>query len=127
MKYSVMAPPGDEVLLTEQGIEICKAAKELGLNLDAEGFLMAWVGASIRVIVQRDEQKAIVGVLLMACGKRWLFNDFTATVLEAKGTDVAGLVDYAINIAAALGATKMYSPYPVAGAAEHTVYEARLQ
>ena len=104
MTFSVIAPPGDEQKLRDVGLEIVQAGKRLGFTMNPEGFLMAWVGESMRVLVDRDEKGEIVGILMLACGQRWLHNDFTASVLGVQGRDEDGLIDYAKNIAAAIGA-----------------------
>ena len=60
MTFSVIAPPGDEQKLRDVGLEIVQAGKRLGFTLDPEGFLMAWVGESMRVLVDRDEKGEII-------------------------------------------------------------------
>ena len=136
MGFSVVAPPGDEKKLAEAGQELLVAGAELGFNLEPEGFLYAWVGdgtrPGIRVLVDRNADGKIVGMLLMSCGQRWLHNDFTAHVLAVHGANRDGLVEYARNIAAALGAVALFveDPAPVHGSngdAKWTVYEHRLQ
>lgn len=131
--FSVVAPSGDEQKLAEQGQELLKAAAALGFNLHAEGFLYAWVDG-VRVIVDRDEEDngTIVGMLLMACGARWIEDDFTASVLGAMGRDEHGLVEYARNIAAALGATSLFvesglSKQQEDGSIHRTVIEYKVQ
>ena len=132
MTFSVIAPPGDEQKLRDVGLEIVQAGKRLGFTMNPEGFLMAWVGESMRVLVDRDEKGEIVGILLLACGQRWLHNDFTASVLGVQGRDEEGLIDYAKNIAAAIGAKMFFRELRITetlpdGTQRHTVLGTPLQ
>ncbi len=117
MTFSVIAPPGDEQKLRDVGLEIVQAGKRLGFTMNPEGFLMAWVGESMRVL---------------ACGQRWLHNDFTASVLGVQGRDEDGLIEYAKNIAAAIGAKMFFRELRTTetlpdGTQRHTVLGTPLQ
>jgi hypothetical protein len=132
MTFSVIAPPGDEQKLKEIGVEVVRAALRLGFNMDAEGFLTAWVGEGVRVLVDRDEEKEIAGILLLVCGKRWLHSDYTASILGMKGRDEAGLIDFAKNIASAIGASILFREFGLAettpeGVQKHVVFGFPLQ
>lgn len=105
MPFAVLQPPKDEAQFAELGKEIYQAAKKLGLNMDAEGFLLAWVGGT-RVFVERAADGQIVGLGLVALGKRWVQSDFTASALFFSGTDQ--LMDFILQICHALGATSLF-------------------
>lgn len=105
MPYSVLQPPKDEAAFAALGKEIYEAGKAFGLNLDPEGFLFSWANGT-RVLVERDAEGKIVGLVLMALGKRWIQSDFTATVLYYNGSE--GLLEFTLQIAHALGATSLY-------------------
>ena len=106
MSYHVLQPPKDESLFTELGKEIYLAAKGFGLELDIEGFLLAWVNGT-RVVVERSgKENTITGLILVTVGKRWVHNDFTATVLFHHGDQA--LLEFTKQICSALGATALY-------------------
>lgn len=132
MRIEVLAPVGDDNKIAEIGAEIIKAGKALGLELDYQGFLMAWVGTGVRVFVARDDSNMIVGILLLAIGERWLHKDYSASVLAVYGQYEDELLDYGKNVAKAIGATKMYYELPGAaisteGYIDRTMRELRLQ
>lgn len=108
MKLEVISPPGDEKLLAEIGAALVNEAKDLGLNMDYEGFLMAWIGTGVRVIVARESDGSVKGILLLAIGQRWLHNDFSSSVLAINGVYKEEMLEFAVNMAKAIGATKMY-------------------
>lgn len=131
MPFHVIQPPADESKLATAGQEIFLAAQKLGLNLDVEGFLHAWL-TGLRVLVERKDGE-IVGLCLMALGKRWTSQDFTASVLELRGDDHDGLLEFAKQIAAAMGADSLFhqttEPFPreVDRKIIHTVTQYLLQ
>lgn len=105
MPFAALQPPKDETAFATLGKEIVGAARGLGIKLDAEGFLLAWIGGT-RVIVERDQLGTIVGLALVTIGKRWVQSDFTATVLEIVGSDQ--LLEFTKQICSAMGATSMF-------------------
>lgn len=110
MGFAVEQPPKADEQLAEKGKEIFEAAKRLGLDLDVQGFLMSWVGGT-RVIVERDTSGTIVSLAFLAVGKRWLHDDFTATVLDLRGNREPMLC-FIRTIANALGATALFTEEP---------------
>lgn len=106
MSFHVIQPPADESAFGKSGVELFEASVKLGLELDAQGFLYAW-SSGTRVVVERDEEGTIIGILLMAVGQRWVAKDFTASVMVVVGNREP-LLEYSRNIASALGATSMY-------------------
>lgn len=132
MPFQVVQPPADQSRLAEAGKEVFVAAQRVGLNLDAEGFLHAWI-TGVRVLVERDQAGEIVTLCLMALGKRWTNQDFTASILELRGNDHDGMLEFAKQIAAAMGASSMFhqttEPFPreVDGKIVHSVTQYILQ
>lgn len=106
MSFSVVQPPKDEAAFAKVGQELVLAAKNLGLNLDTEGFLFSWTSGT-RVVVQRDSADAIVSFALVTIGKRWVHSDFTASVLEIRGNREPTL-NFIKTISNALGATSLF-------------------
>ena len=132
MRLETIAPPGSEEAVAEQGAELVRAGKALGLDLEYQGFLMAWIGTGVRVFVARGEDKAIEGMLLLAIGERWVSNDFSSSVLALAGEHQEELLGFAINVAKAIVATKLYYELPGAkeneqGITDHIMRELRLQ
>ena len=130
MSFHVVQPPADESTFNKIGVELFDASMRLGFNLDAQGFLFAWT-AGTRVLVERDAEGIIIGMALVAVGKRWIAQDFTASVMGVIGNREA-LLDFARNIAAALGATSLYVEEEEAevlqnGDVRRTVLEIKLQ
>lgn len=131
MGFSVEQPPKDDTALAAKGKEIVEAAKALGLNLDTEGFLLAWLNGT-RVLVERDASNEIIGFALVAIGHRWLHNDFTASVLDIRGPNREGMLAFLTTIANALGATDIFiedvEPIEVtAGFTRYSVRKIHLQ
>lgn len=130
MKIEVMAPPGDEDAVAQMGADIVNGAKAIGLELDYKGFLMAWIGSGVRVIAAKEEDQ-IVGLLLLAVGQRWLHNDFSSSVLALHGEGKDALLDFAMNIARAMGADKIFYELPGStpgdGYVDRTMREVALQ
>ena len=106
MSFHVVQPPADEAAYNEVGVELFQASRDLGFNFDTQGFLFAWTSGT-RVIVERDADQKIIGMVLMAVGQRWVANDHTASIMAVEGNRDA-LLEYARNIAAALGATSLF-------------------
>lgn len=132
MPFQVIQPPSEEQALAAASVEIVKAGEKLGLNLDVQGFISAWV-TGVRVLVERDAEGEIVTLCLMALGKTWTRQNYTANLLELVGNDPDGMLDYAKNIAAALGVIALFHdatepfPTPVDGVVKRTVHQYNLQ
>lgn len=147
MSFHVIAPPSDIKVMIDNGktideavehaganiAEIAKpvwlAAKKLGLTLDVPGFLYAWIGGT-RVLVEKDDKGEIATVAFMTVGRKWTANDNSATVLELAGRDPQGMLEFAKQIAAALGARVLYHEdhrnQRPDGIVEHVVLEYRV-
>ena len=107
MPFRVIQPPSDKEQFAETGKRIYTAAKELGIPLDPEGFLFSWVNGT-RVLVE-EQGDEIVGVALLAVGRRWTRSDTTASVLEVetKG-DYNGMLEFIKQICTAFGCTEVF-------------------
>lgn len=129
MPFTVIQPPADETKFAEVGRELFEAAGKLGVKLNFEGFLMAWVNGT-RALVERDPAGAIVSLALMTVGHRWVPEGFTATILAIEG-NVDTMLEFAKTIAAALGASALF--YETGDVTEqgdrrlHAIVELRLQ
>lgn len=127
--FKVLQPPADEKTFAELGQKIIAASIKLDMKLDTEGFLMAWLnGTRVVVETQGDE---ITGIALIAIGKRWVQNDFTATLLALESDNKEPLLDFVKQICAVLGVTSLF--HQPGGAVEengqlvHRVLELKLQ
>lgn len=129
MPFTVIQPPADETKFAEVGRELFEAAGKLGIKLNFEGFLMAWVNGT-RALVERAPTGEIVGLALMSVGHRWVPEGFTATILAMEG-NVETMLEFAKTIATALGASSLF--YEAAEVVDqdsqqlHTIVEMRLQ
>lgn len=107
MPFRVIQPPSDQTQFTAEGKRLYEAAKALGIELDAEGFLYSWV-EGVRVVVEEVDGE-IKGFIMLAAGKRWTHSDSTATILVMETTgDEEGLLEFVKQIASALGATELF-------------------
>lgn len=93
--------------LAEIAKPVASAAERLGITLDVPGFLYAWINGT-RVLVEKDAAGQIVGMAFLAVGKKWVSHDDSATLLEMRGGDRAGMIEFAKSIAGAVGARYLY-------------------
>lgn len=110
MPYQVVQPPADEARFAEVGKELFERSKELGMTLEVEGFLMAWVNGT-RIIVERDAEGQIVSMALVAMGKQWVRNRVTASVMELRTYSRENrdqMVEFIKQLAIAMGASSLY-------------------
>lgn len=125
MSFHVLAPPAEIKRLMDTGAsmadavedagtqlaEVAKpvwsAAERLGFTLDVPGFLYAWLGGT-RVMVEKDEQGEIITMGFLAVGKKWTNSDDSATLLENKGANPEAMMEFAKQIASAVGARIMF-------------------
>jgi hypothetical protein len=105
MPFQVVQPPNEEPRLAEVGKEIVAAARGLGANLEVESFLISWLGGT-RVAVERDAAGVIIGLALVAIGKRWVQSDFGASLLFFNGTPA--LFEFVKQICSALGSSSIF-------------------
>lgn len=125
MSFHVIAPPAEIKTLMDNGksveeaidatganlVELGKpvwlASQKLGMTLDVPGFLYSWLGGT-RVLAEKDEKGEIVTLAFMTVGRKWTVQDHSATLLELRGRNPAGMLEFAKQIAAALGARVLY-------------------
>lgn len=105
MPFVVVSPSKDEQVFAKEGRELLEASKRLGFNFDPQGFLSAWVGGT-RVAAEKDAEGQIVGMAVFAVGKRWVQNDFTATMLDFNGSEQ--LLDFVKQLCKVFGATTLF-------------------
>lgn len=111
MSFTVVQPPKDENEFAELGKQLVEAGRALGMQLEAEGFLFAWIGGT-RVLIEKTEAGEIVSMALVTIGKRWTHNDTTATVLLMEGNREP-MLEFVKQIASALGATELFVQNPL--------------
>lgn len=129
--FEVLTPPADETKFAELGKEILAAGAKLGMTLEPEGFLFSWTSGT-RIVVERDNtSKEIIGMGIVSVGRRWIANDFSATILEFRGEKKQPLFDFIVQICKAQGATVLFfepdAPREIDGKLVHIVVEYPLQ
>lgn len=102
----VIAPPSTDEGLHQVGRRIVEAGQKLGIHLEPEGFLYAWVSGT-RVIVIEDADKNITSMALMTYGMRWVDSDSVATILRLEGDQQEELLKFCATLATGLGATQL--------------------
>mgnify|MGYP007097114283 CR=1 FL=1 len=111
MGYEVVTPPGTDEALAATGTEVIEATKELGLNIDIQGFLHSWITGT-RVVVHRNGEGKIDTLAIMAVGKRWIHSDVTASMLELRGVETEGMMNFCRTLAKFAGAGSMFVEQP---------------
>lgn len=106
MTFEVLTPPDDAENLTQSSVEVIKAAIDLGLDVEPEGFIYSWIAGS-RLVVKRDAERNITGIAMFSMGKRWTHSDMKAHVLILLG-EKQELLDYIVNMAKAIGVTGVF-------------------
>lgn len=107
MSIDVVMPPRENDLeLVEKAKEILFAATDLGMNINVEGFIMAWASGT-KVVVEYDDDEKIVSVGIITIGKRWTNNDVSAHVLTMAGNKDK-LIDYFIKMCQISDATSLF-------------------
>jgi hypothetical protein len=96
----VIQPPVDEAKIPEIGRWLYEGLKALGIELDLEGFVIAWTGGSTKMIVETNAENKIVSAALLTIGKKWIDSRESAMILSLKG-DRAKLIEYCTNLATA--------------------------
>lgn len=110
MTFSVVQPPKDEAKFAEVGKELFEASSRLGMTIEVEGFLHAWV-AGTRVVVDRDDSGQITTLAMIAVGKRWVDNEHKATVLLWSG-DREKLIAFVRQIGGMMGLSSVLIEEP---------------
>lgn len=106
MTFEVLTPPDDADNLTRSSVEVIKAAIDMGLDVEPEGFIYSWIAGS-RLVVKRDAERNIVGIAMFSMGKRWTHSDMKAHVLILLG-ETQELLDYIVNMARAIGVSGVF-------------------
>lgn len=105
MSFEILNPPKGDLELIEKTREVLTAAKELGLEIDPEGFVYSWVGGT-KLVVEYDGDK-IVSVAVLTIGSRWTVNDITAHVLLMAGNK-EGLLSFMKVMCQAANASSLF-------------------
>jgi hypothetical protein len=104
---TVVQPSREEAAVKEQALELLRAAAAVDLPLDPGGFVTAWLGDNVRVAVARDDG-APVGMGIMAFGRRWFDDEFSASITVLAGPARGDVLKYLWDAARMLGATRLY-------------------
>ena len=83
--------------------KIFAAVKALGIEVDPDGFVRAWLSDSTRVVVAFDGDTP-TGLATMAYGRRYHDHRFTASVIFAHGPARNEMLLYMKDMAVVLGA-----------------------
>jgi hypothetical protein len=96
----VIQPPQDETKIPELGRWLYEGLKALDINLDIEGFVIAWTGGSTKMVVETDAENKIISAALLTIGKKWTDSRESAMILDIRG-DRAKMIEYCTNLATA--------------------------
>lgn len=123
MGFSVVQPPDDDTKLAEVGKELIAAGGRLGMTLETEGFLFAWL-SGCRVFVERQGTE-IVSMALVSVGQKWTDGNHTASVLEIRGNR-EGLLDFIKPVVTAIGVKELFVQDELSTpTTDHNVYTVR--
>lgn len=100
-------PHRDDATAKDQIVDLLKVAAAVGVALEPGGFAQSWLGDSTRVIVAHDDDKP-TGFAVVAFGRRWFDENFTASVVLMQGPARAAMFSYIRDMAAMLGARKLF-------------------
>jgi hypothetical protein len=100
-------PSQDAERLKAQAEKLIKALQDTGAVVDFDGFARAWMSDSVRAVVAQ-EGDTYTGLAVMVQGRRWFDPVPSATILVLAGPARAQLLPYLRDMAAMLGAQKLY-------------------
>ena len=100
-------PPSSEDQVKTTLDKLHSAATALGLSLDLDGFVRAWLSDSTRVVVAYEGETA-VGFGIMAFGRRYFDPNMTASVLLAEGPARQEVLVFLLDMARVLGAQTLF-------------------
>lgn len=126
MPYEVVQPPKDDEELKVKGYELIKLSADLGRAVDIEGFVQSWLGG-VRVIIERDDNNTPTGIVYLALGRRWLFQDTTASILYINVKDTEKTLDFIKTLCNAMGADVLYmqDEEPISETPKEKAYKVR--
>jgi hypothetical protein len=99
--------PKDEAGIKAGLVNLLKAANALKIDIEPQGFAMAWLSDSTRIILATEGDQP-VGMGIMAYGRRYYDSDVSASMLVAAGPARKDVLRFAFDMAKILGAHKFY-------------------
>ena len=96
----VVQPPHKEDEIPVVGKWLYEGLRAIGIELDIQGFLVAWTAGSTKMIVETDAGNKIISGALMTVGKKWTDSRESATILVLMGNR-AKMLEYCTNLAVA--------------------------
>lgn len=106
-KIVPVLPPKDEAGVKAALERVLNVAKHLKLTLSPEGFVAAWLSDNTRVVIAHEGEEP-VGFAIMAFGRRYFDENFTASVLVAEGPARPQVLEFLRDMATMLGAERMF-------------------
>jgi hypothetical protein len=107
LKIAPILPSKNEEQLKAQLKVMLEAAATLGVALDPDGFARSWLSDSTRVVVAHEDDKP-VGFAILAFGRRYYDDAFTASVITAVGSARPRLLEFLLEMSKVLGAQVLF-------------------
>lgn len=106
-KIFPVMPPKEETAVKAALDKVLAVVKHLKLSLNAEGLVHAWLSDNTRVVVAYEAEEP-VGFAIMAFGRRYFDDTFTASVLLVEGSARKEMLVFLRDMAQMLGAERMF-------------------
>lgn len=106
-KITPVLPPKNEDGVKAALEKLLSAAKAVGVPLELDGFVRSWLSDGTRVVVAYEGDTP-TGFGIMAFGRRFFDEAFTASVIVAAGKDRAAMLEFMLDMARVLGATRLF-------------------
>lgn len=107
LKISPILPAKNEEQLKQQLKTMLEAAAALEIALDPDGFARSWLSDNTRVVLAHEGDKP-VGFAIMAFGRRYYSDAFSASVLLAAGPARTRVLEFMLEMAKVLGAEVLF-------------------
>lgn len=107
LKLTPILPSKNEDQLKQQLKTLLEASTALGVSLDPDGFARSWLSDSTRVVLAHEDDKP-VGFAIMAFGRRYYDDAFTASVITAVGPARPQVLEFLLDMAKVLGAEVLF-------------------
>jgi hypothetical protein len=107
LKIAPILPSKNEEQLKAQLKVMLEAAAALSVGLDPDGFARSWLSDSTRVVLAHEDDKP-VGFAILAFGRRYYDDAFTASVITAVGPARPRLLEFLLEMSKVLGAEVLF-------------------
>ena len=104
---SLFMPPKSDEAVKQGVVKLLEAARDVGLNLEPQGFAMAWLSDHTRVVLASTDGK-VTGLGILVFGRRYYDEEISATVLVAAGEARAEVLKFMLDSAKVLGAVEFF-------------------